>query len=178
MVLYSLTCSQQVNGLIDDSPGAGALEIPLHFPPGFSTATSHHGIIFGPQVATSDLKSFHPPSSHVFDYWNVYTAQVDPMLRILHVPSFTKSLLTARDNIHNLDKGMEALMFSIYFAAITSSSAADAEAQFGRNKEELLQHYKYATEMALIHAGFLTSRSLLTLQALTIYLVCLISHLF
>ena len=152
--------------------GSAAPEMSSHSPTESSTPKNLHGIAFGPEVTSANMEPLHPPRDHVLDYWNIYTAQVDPMLRILHVPSFTKSLLVARDNTQNLDRSMQALMFSIYFAAVGSSSATEVEVLFGRNKQELLQHYKYATESALIHAGFLTSRNLMTLQAFTIYLVC------
>lgn len=62
-------------------------------------------------------------------------------------------------------------MFAMYMLAITSMSDEDCARQFGHSREKLTAQYKYGTEAALANADFLSSLELITLQALTIYLV-------
>lgn len=52
--------------------------------------------------------------------WQVYQENVDPILKILHVPTTTKLIREVRTSLDNLTPSTEALMFSIYYAAITS----------------------------------------------------------
>lgn len=68
---------------------------------------------------------------------------------------------------------MQALMFAIYFAAVTSLTPEECIVQFGEHKQELLARYRYGTEQALVQAQLLNSSEMVTLQALVIYLVCL-----
>lgn len=66
---------------------------------------------------------------------------------------------------------MQALMFAMYFAAVTSVAPEECMAQFGEPKQQLLTKYRYGTEQALVQAQLLTSSEMVTLQALVIYLV-------
>lgn len=66
---------------------------------------------------------------------------------------------------------MQALMFAIYFAAITSLTPDECMIQFGEQKDDLLKRYRFGTEQALAHAELLNSMEMVTLQALVIYLV-------
>lgn len=66
---------------------------------------------------------------------------------------------------------MQALMFAIYFAAVTSLPPDECMIQFGQPKSDLLTRYRYGTEQALVQAHLLTSSEMVTLQALVIYLV-------
>ena len=52
--------------------------------------------------------------------WQVYTENVDPVFKILHVPTMNVLVRKLRTNMDILTPGLEALIFSIYFAAITS----------------------------------------------------------
>ena len=52
--------------------------------------------------------------------WQVYTENIDPLLKILHVPTMNSLIRKLRTNMDILTPGLEALMFSIYFSAITS----------------------------------------------------------
>lgn len=66
---------------------------------------------------------------------------------------------------------MQALMFAMYFAAITSLTPKECTTQFGEQKQDLLSRYRFGTEQALIQAELLNSMEMVTLQALVLYLV-------
>lgn len=118
-----------------------------------------------------DLHSVHPSSSQILEYWYIYTTHVDPITKILHAPSFGKKLLVAKDNLQSLDDSMAALMFSIYFAAVTTLSADETQKRFFESRDILLHRFKLAIEKALAQTNFLGSPNIMTLQALVIYLV-------
>ena len=45
---------------------------------------------------------------------------MDPVLKVVHVPTMTKTIKELRKNMDNITPSLEALMFSIYYAAIIS----------------------------------------------------------
>lgn len=60
--------------------------------------------------------------------WQVYQENVDPILKILHVPTTSKLIRQVRTSLDNLTPSTEALMFSIYYAAITSLDEEEVRA--------------------------------------------------
>ena len=136
-----------------------------------SIDAGRHGFVFGLDVGPVNLQYLHPPSSQILEYWHIYATNVDPITKIIHAPSFACSLMAVKDNLQLLDSSMEALMFSIYFAAATSTSSTEIQIRFSETKDTLLQRFKFAMEKALARANFLSSRNIMTLQALVIYLV-------
>lgn len=57
--------------------------------------------------------------------WQVYQENVDPIVKVLHTPTVDKLVKETRKNLNTLTPPNEALMFAIYFAAITSMDEAD-----------------------------------------------------
>ena len=80
----------------------------------------HHAFILGYRSADVSLRQCHPSPSHVSYLWDVYKDNVEPLLKLLHVPSTEAIFRDARKNPDNLSPGHQALVFSIYYAAITS----------------------------------------------------------
>ncbi len=105
----------------------------------------------------------------IYDYWHLYKERVDPVTKILHIPSFEKILFDAVNNLHSISPGLEALLFSIYYAAVYSMSVA--ECQDYECKEKSLEKFGHACKLALSNANLLCSQDIVALQALTIFLV-------
>ena len=80
-------------------------------------------------------------------------------------------ILDASGDLENVPRHTEALMFSIYFLAVTSLGNDDCQSMFGESRATLLTKYAHGTQQALINSRFLKSLNILTLQALMIYLV-------
>lgn len=83
-------------------------------------AYDHHSFILGYRSADVNLANCHPLPSHVPFLWQVFLENVEPLLKILHVPSAERIMRDARKSIDKLSPGNEALVFAIYFSAITS----------------------------------------------------------
>ena len=104
---------------------------------------------------------------------NTYFQNVDPLFKILHRPSTQVSIAAAADTLTSgsIDASQEALMFSIYFAAVTSMTAEQCQMSLAQDREKLLAQFKYGAETALANAQFLSSTELKSLQAFAIYVV-------
>lgn len=81
---------------------------------------SHQSFIFGYRSADVDLRPLHPLPSQIPFMWQVFQENVDPILKILHIPTTTKLIRDVRKNLDTLTASTETLMFGIYYAAITS----------------------------------------------------------
>ena len=128
-------------------------------------------LTFGTSVAASSLQTLHPHPSHIIALWTAFAENVNPLTRIIHVPSAQRLVLEVSQNIDSLSKGATALFFAIYFAAVTSLTDDDCVEQFGEPKSALQARYKYTTQKALLNANYLRSSDLMVLQAFVIYLV-------
>ncbi|KAL9589931.1 MAG: hypothetical protein Q9203_001250 [Teloschistes exilis] len=136
------------------------------------------GFIFSFNTPAVDLRSLHPSPMRIEILSMIYMTNVDPMSKILHKPTLRKFISGAKDHIDTMPgvSKMQALMFAIYFAAVTSLTPDECMAQFGDHKQQLLDRYRFGTEQALIQANLLVSMEMVPLQALVIYLMCLRSH--
>jgi hypothetical protein len=80
----------------------------------------HQSFILGYRSADVDLRPLHPLPSQIPFIWQVYSENVDPILKIVHMPTMNKLIKDLRHNLDSLTPSTEALMFSVYYAAITS----------------------------------------------------------
>ncbi|KAL6714029.1 hypothetical protein ACLMJK_008523 [Lecanora helva] len=147
----------------DDYPSPGS---------GSSASANHQGFLFGFSSTILDLRPFHPPQEQIPLYWNIYKTNVDPVIKLLHVPHHENLLSQASEDLDHVSKPIEAFMFSIYFAAVTTLSADDCLIHLGLEKHATLRKYRFAVEQALSRAGFLNTQDLVVLQAMLLFLTC------
>jgi hypothetical protein len=83
-------------------------------------ADDHHAFLFGYRSADVDLRALHPLPSQIPFLWQVYEENVEPLIKILHVPTTARLMRDIRRSRDDISPGNEALLFSIYYAAITS----------------------------------------------------------
>jgi hypothetical protein len=67
---------------------------------------------------------------------------------------------------------MTAVLFSIYFAGVTTMADSECIIYLGKPRNTALLTYKRNAEEALARADLLNKPAMATLRALTIYLVC------
>jgi hypothetical protein len=142
------------------SPGSGLLAM-----------NGRDGFVFGYHSLATTLREFHPEPNLIDYLWRIYSNNVDPVLKIVHKPTFERNLAKAKFNLDGLSKGMEALMFAMYFAAVTSLKPEECRSVLQVEKSILHSRFRFAVEQALARAGFLDTRELIILQAFVIFLV-------
>jgi hypothetical protein len=125
-----------------------------------------------PEPSTSTaagVLGVHPPLRQIFEYWQLFTRRVDPLLKIVHCPTFEKSLLKAIDDLQAIGPVTESILFAIYYSAVGSCTNRECRKRFGESRELLLQRYGRKIESAL--ADNYSMPVLESLQALVIYVV-------
>ena len=138
------------------------------------TSTSQSSVLFGSSpLHQRELRLLHPPPAHLTALFYYYENNVDPMVKLLHIPSLRKLVMRASANIDAIPSGnyIEALLFSMYYAAITSLTQEECLHNFHDGRDSLLARYRSGTESALSNADLLCTKEIGTLQALVIFLV-------
>ncbi|EHK20419.1 uncharacterized protein TRIVIDRAFT_192982 [Trichoderma virens Gv29-8] len=113
----------------------------------------------------------HPSAVQVLQLWQIYIDNINPLLKITHVPSIQSKIIEATSRPHEAPKNIEALMFAIYVISINSIEDAEVQRIFGETKQELLGRYFPALQQALVNASFMRIPDPLTLQAYLLYLM-------
>jgi hypothetical protein len=136
-----------------------------------SPSAGEQAYIYSFNSIACSLAVFHPTPGQVLFLWQVFVNQVDPVLRMLHKPTMRASIMNAKDNISEMGKPFEALLFAIYFASVTSMTEEQCRNTLQEEKDSVLSRYRFAAEQSLARAEFLSTHNIVTLQALIIFLV-------
>lgn len=136
-----------------------------------SHSSQHQGFLFAYRSVEADLSKFHPPPSQVLYMWKTYQENVEPLVKVLHVPSMDRLFQGIVGQTVDLSPGNEALVFSIYYATITSLEDQDVQAHLGSPKAHLLSRYRFGLEQALAKGNFLNTSDMSVLQAFTLFLI-------
>lgn len=120
----------------------------------------------------SSLRSYHPPPTISHLLLTVFEENVAPIIRIIHNSALRNLVQTAATNPDELDKGSEALVFSVYFAASSSMTDEQCLTHLGETQATLTKRFRFAVEQALARAGFLHTRKLIVVQAAVLFLSC------
>jgi hypothetical protein len=136
--------------------------------------TDHQpGMIYGFSSVSPDLRQLHPPESQIFPLWQIFLENVDPLLKIIHVPVTQRQLVRATQNLDSVPAPFQAFMFAIYYATITSMQCSiSCKTLLNEDRNTLLNRYQLGVEQALSKANFISKPNILALQALTLYLIC------
>ncbi|KAF3390311.1 Bikaverin cluster transcription factor bik5 [Penicillium rolfsii] len=124
----------------------------------------------------ADLRDFHPLPSQIPFLLGVFSENVNMFLQSIHEPTITKMIRDLRGDMTGLTPANEALMFSIYYAAVTSMEEEDVMINFGSTKAELNLKYRLGLEHALAKADFLNVPDLVLIQALVNFLALARRH--
>ncbi|KKA27748.1 hypothetical protein TD95_001269 [Thielaviopsis punctulata] len=135
-----------------------------------SGSSSHQGFFYGFKSISCDLQKFHPKGTDIPFLWEKYCANVEPAVKIVHIPTWSKVIGQAARGDLTLPVQNQAMLFAIYFSAITSLEDSEIDARFGREKSDLLTLYRFAFEQALAQANFLTVPDFTIINALTLFL--------
>jgi hypothetical protein len=126
---------------------------------------------FGVGGSPTHITHLHPSTIQIFQLWQIYINNVNPLLKISHVPTVQTQIVGAGADLSKVSKPLEALMFNIYLIAVKSMTDEETQNTFGESKVSMLGRLSEASQQALVNAGFMRSNDLMVLQAYFLYLV-------
>ncbi|EPE05413.1 fungal specific transcription factor domain-containing protein [Ophiostoma piceae UAMH 11346] len=131
--------------------------------------------IYGQVQPSSELTlaDLQPAPAHIFQLWQIYLERVNPLTKIIHVPTLQPYLVEASSGSHNLPQSVKTLLFAIFTLATVSMTPDECLSILGYSRETALQRFSNGVRVSLVRTNFLKAYDLETLQGLVIYLISL-----
>lgn len=120
---------------------------------------------------------FYPPPYQAMHLWKVFVTSVDPLLKVLHIPTTQIAVYTALHQNFEAAADFHCLLFAIFFAATTALSADDVQHLLSYDKTTALGNFREGFERALEKGNVFEVPTVNALQALGIFLVRICSQL-
>ena len=77
-------------------------------------------------LANQSLRNLHPLPSQIPFFLEIFSDNINVIIQVVHMPTVTKMVRDLRgSDVSKLSPSNEALLFSIYYAAITSMEEDD-----------------------------------------------------
>lgn len=126
------------------------------------------GLIINPLLMQIDPKELYPSRWQATQLWHTYLSRVDPLVKVIHVPSLEPRIFAAISRPESVGADVRALLFAIYFGATTALLSDDT-----LNEVIIadLQRFKQGLEISLYNAEFLDAPTITSLQAMVIFQV-------
>ncbi|KIH89919.1 hypothetical protein SPBR_00212 [Sporothrix brasiliensis 5110] len=131
----------------------------------------------------ADVLALYPHAQLALQLWSVYVKHVDPVLKILHIPTLQSTVVQTILDPASAAASTLALTFAIYYAAVTSMCSDDGDEEDNgdapRPAEEtsaLLSQFKAALDALLTVRRVIDQPDIQCIQALAIYATCLRVH--
>jgi len=121
--------------------------------------------------AQQTLLSYHPTHSEAMILWKTHIQNVEPICKVLHIPSTGQMVETTSRQPATASKADECLLFAMYHFAVFSMTEEDCLTNFTQPRASLLRKYHFATRQALVNAAFLRTTEMSVLQALVLFLL-------
>lgn len=109
----------------EDSEDSEYDDTPETTPVHNQTTHDHHAFLLGYRSADVDLRKLYPVPSHIWFLWKIYQDMVEPLIKVVHVPTTDTLLREASRDLDSLSPGDQALVFAIFFAAVVATEPED-----------------------------------------------------
>ncbi|KAL4755054.1 hypothetical protein BDW72DRAFT_164968 [Aspergillus terricola var. indicus] len=119
----------------------------------------------------------HPNYEQATKLWIVYVQNVEPLCKVLHVPTVAKMVNTVSRQPAMASKSDECLLFVIYYFAVFSMSDAECLQEVKTPRARLMSRFRTAFYQALVNASWLKTTSMSVLQAYTLFLISMRTQL-
>ncbi|KAI1436936.1 hypothetical protein GGR50DRAFT_647922 [Xylaria sp. CBS 124048] len=117
-----------------------------------------------------DPTEFQPLPSQVPFLLDVFAANINVAISIVHMPTIRRIARSAGADGVSPSHANDALLFSIYYAAIVSMEEDDVMRNFRTTKADLSLKYRFGFERAMAKADFMNVLDIVVLQALCVFL--------
>ncbi|KAI5457493.1 fungal-specific transcription factor domain-containing protein [Mariannaea sp. PMI_226] len=122
-------------------------------------------------VSPANFDDVTPAPVQVFKLWQVFLERVNPLIKLIHVPSLQPVVFDASTDHSKIPHNAQALLFSIYFISTVSLTEEESNTILDMPKEEALRRFASGIKTALTRASFLEKYDMMILQSLVLYLL-------
>lgn len=153
--------------------GAAAASQPGAKEPAHSNGSTQPGVVSVSPEGDSHPIDFYPDTQVALRLWDVYVKSVDPVVKILHIPTMQSTIVATILDPASATPSTLVLTVAIYFAALTAlcHDEADETVNLPKEKSILLKRCQTALDRLLMTPEVMDRPQLATLQAFAIYVV-------
>ncbi|KAI1170123.1 fungal-specific transcription factor domain-containing protein [Nemania sp. FL0916] len=141
-----------------------------------SHTPEHNASLVLSEGTDGNVEEYRPSPAHAFRLWQTFLEKVNPLTKVIHVPSVQPKLVEATTNPGSIPKNVDALLFSIYTMAVVALDERECQQQLGCAKEQAYQRFSTGCRIALMRIGILNTYDLVVLQALLLYFFSLVGR--
>lgn len=128
-------------------------------------------VLLGADCSNKTITELQPDPVHAFRLWQIFIDRVNPLLKIVHIPTLQPYVLEGAVSMSNIPLNYQALLFAVYLIATLSLTEDESLQILGHPRESMMQRYMQGVKLALVRFDFLRNYDMATLQALLLYLV-------
>ncbi|KAI9042712.1 putative C6 transcription factor [Aspergillus affinis] len=152
----------------NDDTGAGESS-----PAGILGVLAAHAISGTILESKLSITEQHPNPEDATKLWDTYVQNVDPLCKVLHVPTVARMVDTVSKQPSVASNSDECLLFVIYYFAVFSMSDVDCLQEFNQSRSHLMSKYQTTFCQALVNASWLKTTAMPVLQAYTLFLIAM-----
>ncbi|KAH8685058.1 fungal-specific transcription factor domain-containing protein [Ilyonectria robusta] len=130
-------------------------------------------LVFGGESPQSNIEYSWPNPALVFRLWQLFLDRVNPLTKVIHVPSFQPYVAQATSGPQQLPENITTLMLAIFLMAAVSLSDGECEGILGDSRELVINRFSSAVRRSLQRLGILQRIDLVVLQTLVLYMISL-----
>lgn len=86
--------------------------------------------------------SLHPLPAIVIIIWQRFIDNIDPLLKLFHIPSLQRQIINAITALDRVEPYTECRMFAIYYCTVVEMSPDDCQYILGEKKKILLDRFE------------------------------------
>ncbi|KAL5612883.1 hypothetical protein BROUX41_004039 [Berkeleyomyces rouxiae] len=120
------------------------------------------------------LRDVQPEPVQMFRLWQVFLDRVNPLIKIVHVPTIQRYIVDAAGySSTSLPANYQPLIFSIFNMAVYSLTDMECRQMLGVTRDEALKKYTHGVRTALSNVNFMQTYDIPILQGLYLYSISL-----
>ncbi|CRK32173.1 hypothetical protein BN1723_003842 [Verticillium longisporum] len=118
---------------------------------------------------TLTVRECIPTPNEVILLWGIFLDRVDPVTKIIHVPTFSARIVDAAANFGKMALQMQALIFSLLLAASGSLSRQEHHNLLGRTKSDTMSMLSRGFKATMTQLNYVRKYNSEVLRALIFY---------
>lgn len=127
-------------------------------------------------LAFANVDKLLPEPIQTFTLWQTYLERVNPLTKIVHVPTVQPLIMQATTDWVGLALPHQALLFSIFAMVVVSLDDKETVQLLRAAREKAMQIFNAGTTAALSRSNFIQNYDMTTIQAVLIHLASVTSH--
>lgn len=137
------------------------------------------GLLGNDEMRAASYPTAHlwPTSAHVFRLWQIYIERVNPLSKVIHVPSLQPYLVEACVGMENIPQNIQGLLFAIFLMAIVAMREGETHEYLGMPRDQAFTRFSSGTRRTLQNQEFFCKNDLVIVQTLAVYTVGIPTYL-